>query len=245
MSGNGMGKLQSIESNSKLLPEKVAEQIIQLIKERELKAGEKLPNEFDMAQQLNVGRGTIREAVKILVSKNIVEIQRGRGTFVCEHPGVVDDPLGFAFVADQDKLALDLCEVRMMIEPEIAAMAALRATDEEIAGIEQAAVEVEELCKQGLQHMEKDIEFHVLIAKSTDNQVVPNIIPVIQSAIALFINVTDFSLTERTVITHRMILDAIKKRDPEKAREAMMIHLKDNEDRIRELSANRKPKEDN
>ena len=85
-------KLKSIDSNNKLLPEKVSEQIVQLISDRKLKAGEKLPNEFEMAEQLNVGRGTIREAVKILVSRNVVEIKRGRGTFVSETPGLMDDP---------------------------------------------------------------------------------------------------------------------------------------------------------
>ena len=82
--------LESLNESKKLLPERVAEQIISLIAARVLKAGDKLPNEFDMAQQLSVGRGTIREAVKILVSRNILEIRRGCGTFVCENPGVVD-----------------------------------------------------------------------------------------------------------------------------------------------------------
>ena len=59
--------LESLQNEKKLLPERVAEQIITLIKDKELKEGDKLPNEFEMAKQLHVGRGTIREAVKILV----------------------------------------------------------------------------------------------------------------------------------------------------------------------------------
>ncbi|MEG0963621.1 MAG: FadR/GntR family transcriptional regulator [Lachnospiraceae bacterium] len=229
-------KLKSIESNNKLLPEKVAEQIIQLIKSRKLQVGEKLPNEFDMAGQLNVGRGTIREAVKILVSKNIVEIRRGCGTFVCEHPGKIDDPLGLAFVPDQSKLALDLCEIRMIIEPEIAALAAKRATEEAIAMMEQAAKEVEELCANGMPHMEKDIEFHELIARSTDNQVMPNIIPVIQTAISLFINVTDSSLTNQTIVDHRKILEGIKAHNSSQAKAAMILHLERNKEKIQLLT---------
>ena len=100
--------LESLNNNKKLLPRQAAEQIIKLIRENQLQAGEKLPNEFDMAQQLSVGRGTIREAVKILESRNIVEIRRGRGTFVCEHPGLMEDPLGLALVEDKERLALDL-----------------------------------------------------------------------------------------------------------------------------------------
>ena len=229
--------LESLNNNKKLLPEQVSEQIIRLLTERQLKAGDKLPNEFDMAQQLSVGRGTIREAIKILVSRNIVEIRRGCGTFVCDHPGMVDDPLGFRFMKDKGKLALDLCEVRMIIEPEIAALAAERATEEEIEELEKVAKEVEVLCEQELQHMEKDIEFHGLIAKCSKNTVMPNIIPVIQSVISIFINITEYSLTQETIRTHRMILNAIKNHDPQEARAAMIEHLVSNREKIKTIIA--------
>ena len=229
--------LESLNNNKKLLPEQVSEQIIRLITERQLKAGDKLPNEFDMAQQLSVGRGTIRVAIKILVSRNIVEIRRGCGTFVCDHPGMVDDPLGFRFMKDKGKLALDLCEVRMIIEPEIAALAAERATEEEIEELEKVAKEVEVLCEQELQHMEKDIEFHGLIAKCSKNTVMPNIIPVIQSGISIFINITEYSLTQETIRTHRMILNAIKNHDPQEARAAMIEHLVSNREKIKTIIA--------
>ena len=185
--------LESLNESKKLLPERVAEQIISLIADRALKTGDKLPNEFDMAQQLSVGRGTIREAVKILVSRNILEIRRGCGTFVCENPGVVDDPLGFAFVDDKKRLGLDLCEVRMIIEPEIAALAAERAVPEEIEELQRIQDEVKELCDKEEPHMHKDIEFHEMLAKMSKNLIMPNIIPVIQSGISLFINIFNSS----------------------------------------------------
>lgn len=228
----GQPVLKTLNHSQKLLPQRVADQITEMIADRQLQAGDKLPNEFDMASQLNVGRGTIREAVKILVSRNVVEIRRGSGTFVCDNPGVLEDPFGFAFVEDKQKLALDLCEFRMVVEPEMAAMAAERATEEEIMKMEEAAREVEELCIQNKDHMQKDIIFHELIAQGTKNQVMPNIIPVIQSAIGLFITVTDSSLKNETVETHRMVMDAIKAHDPKAAKEAMMKHLESNRDGI-------------
>ena len=224
-------KLKSIDSNNKLLPEKVSEQIVQLISDRKLKAGEKLPNEFEMAEQLNVGRGTIREAVKILVSRNVVEIKRGRGTFVSETPGLMDDPLGFAFMEDKKSIALDICEVRMMIEPEIAALAALRATREQVEKIEEYAKEVEELFNQGKPYLEKDILFHAEIARATGNQVTTNLMPVIQSGISLFID----SIENKTIVTHREVLEAIKRHDPEGASEAMKRHLENNRIQIKLL----------
>lgn len=221
-------KLKTLNQNQKLLPQRAADQITKMIADRQLKAGDKLPNEFDMAAQLNVGRGTIREAVKILVSRNVIEIRRGSGTFVCDNPGVQEDPFGFAFVEDKEQLALDLCEFRMVVEPEMAAMAAERATEEDILKMEEAAKEVEELCLQNKDHMERDIVFHELIAQGTKNQVMPNVIPVIQSAIGLFITVTDSSLKQETMETHRMVMEAIKNRDPQAAKAAMMKHLESN-----------------
>ena len=206
-------KLKSIDSNNKLLPEKVSEQIVQLISDRKLKAGEKLPNEFEMAEQLNVGRGT----------------------FVSETPGLMDDPLGFAFMEDKKSLALDICEVRMMIEPEIAALAALRATREQVEKIEEYAKEVEELFNQGKPYLEKDILFHAEIARATGNQVTTNLMPVIQSGISLFIDVTDYSIANKTIVTHREVLEAIKRHDPEGASEAMKRHIQNNRIQIKLL----------
>lgn len=228
-------KLKSFDNAGTPLAGQVAEQLTALIADRQIKVGERLPNEFELAQSLNVGRGTVREAVKILVSRNVLEIKRGRGTFVCDRPGITDDPLGFAFAKDKNKLALDLCEVRLIIEPEIAALAAERATEEEIQEMERAEQEVEELCRQGIDHMEKDIRFHELIAKSTKNQVMQNMIPIIQSGISLFINVTDSSLINETVRTHRMVLDAIRERRSQDAKEAMREHLQKNKEAIERL----------
>ena len=217
--------LESVKNNNKLLPEQVSEQIANLITDRALHAGDKLPNEFEMAEQL----------VKILVSRNVVEIKRGRGTFVCHHPGVVDDPFGFAFVKDKKKLAMDLCEIRMIIEPEIAALAAERATEEEVEELQKTADEVAGLCRQRKQHMEKDIEFHEKVAKYSKNSVTPKLIPVIQAGVSVFIHVTDLSLALDTIRTHQMIVDAIRAHDSQKAREAMIEHLRNNKEKIEEM----------
>ena len=141
--------LETIQNTDKSLPELVAGQITSLIADNEYKKGEKLPNEFQLAESLNVGRGTIREAIKILVSRNIVEIRRGLGTFVAEKPGLVDDPLGLGFIENKTKLTIDLLEIRSMIEPEIAALAAERATDADIEKILDDCRAVEEKIERG------------------------------------------------------------------------------------------------
>ena len=229
--------LKSINQETKPLAERVAEQIQNLIAGQSLKTGDKLPNEFEMAKELNVGRGTIREAVKILVSRNILEIRRGCGTFVCEKPGLTEDPLGLCFVSDKKKLTEDLGEVRIMIEPSMAALAAEHATAEEIKKIQELADEIESLIREGKSHMEKDIEFHEFLAVSSKNLVMPNLVPVIHSAIPLFIEQTDKELQGETIRTHRKIVNAIKKRDPKEAKAAMLEHLTINQEKLKELYA--------
>ena len=85
------------ERNTRPLAEQVADQISQMISNRELPVGQRLPNEFELAERLNVGRGTVREAIKQLSARNIVQVKRGKGTFVVEHPGLIQDPLGYPF----------------------------------------------------------------------------------------------------------------------------------------------------
>lgn len=234
--------LKSINQETRPLAERVAEEIQHLIEDQSLKTGDKLPNEFEMAQELNVGRGTIREAVKILVSRNILEIRRGCGTFVCEKPGLSEDPLGLSFVVDKQKLTEDLGEVRLMIEPAAAALAAVHATEEDICRIEELAEEIEALIGREESHMEKDIAFHELIAASSKNLVMPNLVPVIHSAIPLFIELTDKELKSDTVRFHRKIVEAIRRRDPEGAREAMREHLTVNQENLKALYQKRKNK---
>ena len=103
----------------KSLVETVSDEITKYIMDNELQVGDKIPNEFELAEKLNVGRSTVREAIKALVSRNVLEVKRGSGTFISSKAGVADDPLGLELIKDRAKLAQDLLEVRFMIEPEI------------------------------------------------------------------------------------------------------------------------------
>ena len=110
------------------------DQIIQVILDRDMKAGDKLPNEYDLARELGVGRSTLREAIKRLVARNILTARQGAGTFVSEKNGVPEDPLGLTFMMEEgsENLALDLQDIRLMLEPETCAIVARGATPEQI-----------------------------------------------------------------------------------------------------------------
>lgn len=211
--------------NGKPLAEQVADYILKFIVDSGLEAGAKLPNEFELAERTGVGRGTIREAVKILVSRNILEIRRGAGTYVSDRQGIVEDPLGLAFIKDKKNLAMDLLNVRLMLEPEIARMAAEHATEEQKDALVRQCDKVEEIICQGKNHMEEDVRLHEMIAACSGNRVMEKLVPVINSSIAVFVDVTNGRLRQETIETHREIVEAIVAGDGDAARCAMNMHL--------------------
>ena len=132
---NGANHMTNLLSEEKSLPQKISEDIITLILEENLQPGDKLPNETILSERLNAGRSSVREAMKLLASRNIVTIRQGSGTYIASSPGMVDDPLGFTFIGNKQKLINDLLEVRFLLEPPIAAMAATRADKKDIKKI--------------------------------------------------------------------------------------------------------------
>lgn len=223
---------------NRLLAEQIEEQIVRYIETEAIPAGGKLPNEFKLGEMFAVGRSTVREAVKSLVSKGILEIRRGAGTYVADvqsAPAPEQDPLGLSGVEDKMALALDLVELRLLLEPWIAEQAALHATEAETVRLERMCDDVERLIRNGESYIQEDIAFHTFIARCAGNKVVEQLIPIIDTAVLMFVNVTHKTLTEETIITHRGVVDAIKERDPLGARTAMIMHMTYNRNRIKEL----------
>lgn len=211
---------------SKPLPEIAADRIIDYIFAQKLEKGQRLPSEFELIDMLGVGRGTIREAIKILASRNVVEIKRGVGTFVCENMGISDDPLGFKYIEDKYKLVLDALELRMLIEPDLAKKAAKNASLNQIKEIEYWCQVIEEKIKNNEDYLEEDRKFHTTIAKSSNNLVISNLLPIIHQSIEWLMETSKKALTEETIITHKKIYEAIKKRNEHEAYEAMSEHLR-------------------
>lgn len=104
--------MMNSETDEKNLPQKISEDIISFILDQHLQPGDKLPNEAILSKQLDIGRSSLREAMKLLASRNIVTIKQGSGTYVASSPGIVDDPFGFTFISDKKKLVQDLLEIR-------------------------------------------------------------------------------------------------------------------------------------
>lgn len=221
--------------NKKLLGSQVEDELMNFILQEPVGIGEKVPNEFELAEKFGVGRSTIREAVKGLVSKGVLEVRRGSGTYVISTTSLENDPLGLAKFQDKYKLALELFDVRLMLEPDIASLASEYATKEEKEQLKGLCDEVEQLYLNGKNHISKDIEFHTCIARCSKNRVVETLIPVINSAVMTFANLTHRSLMQETIDTHRAITNAILEGDGIGAKCAMIMHLTYNRQKLMEM----------
>ena len=221
-------------TQTKTLAEQVADGIMNLIQETPYKAGDKLPTEKELCESTGAGRNTVREALKILASRNVLEIRQGAGTFVSEKQGIPDDPLGFSMVNDHVKLTKDLLQVRIMLEPQIAALAAQCAKEHEIKELEEILEEMEAAMKKREDYSELDTKFHTKIAQCTHNIVMENLLPVIGKGVAVFAKEVVQTEYDRTWISHRKIFCYIRDHKPFEAEMEMQYHLLYNTSRYEE-----------
>ena len=210
--------------------EQTNDAIIRYVQDEGLKDGDRLPNERDLSALLGVGRSTLRESIQQLTTRNVLEVRKGVGTFVSYKHGVADDPLGFTLIRDKARLARDLLEFRILIEPRIASLAAQNAKEEEIAELDYLCSAIDERIRSGTPYLKIDQEFHTCIARCSGNIIMTKILPIIHGAIGVFIDGTGGTLREETMRTHRAIFNAIRKHDPTAASDAMYLHLIYNRD---------------
>lgn len=209
------------------LADKIANSIIELIINNNLKAGDKLPNEYELAEELKVGRSTLREAVRSLNTQNILEVRQGSGTYVSKNIGISDDPLGFKFIKDTRRLTEDLFALRYILEPEVAMLAAQNRTEDELIYLEELADQIEDAVKEPTDlHFELDIKFHSAIAEMSGNIAMVNLVPVINQSITLFNHYyTNEQSKAEMVSSHRELVESIRNKDSVDARHAMQRHI--------------------
>lgn len=215
------------------LGEIASQKLLEMIQKDGYTAGDKLPTEAELVELLGVGRNTVREALRILMSRNIVTIRQGSGTFISDKNGVSDDPLGFAMIEDRRKLTEDLIQVRVMLEPPIAALAAQNAEEEDIRELESILLGLEEQMIHREDYSDKDSQFHAQIANCSHNLVMTNLVPVITDGVRVFAGAVQETEYEQTLTSHRRIFEAIRDRKPVEAQQAMYFHLMYNDNRYK------------
>lgn len=220
------GELLALKNKRTLLPSAVAEEIKKLIIEKQLPAGTKLQNETEMIALYEVSRPTLREAIKTLIAENVVEIRRGKGTFVTQNLGIGKDPLGLNF-SNQKHLIRNLFETRLLIEPPIARLAAVRRTTSELSALKVSLDAFSNVFERGESHADYDVAFHSNIARCSNNDVLFRILPIIIETIkkGFFETYEVEGSNKRAMIFHTKLYSAIENQDPSLAEETMRKHI--------------------
>jgi GntR family transcriptional repressor for pyruvate dehydrogenase complex len=210
------------------LYEQIIQQIQTLVMQGVLRPGDKLPPERELAEQFGVSRTAVREAVKALSEKGLVEILPGRGTFITNFTSaMMRDSLDLIVKLGLTNGVAHLNEVRTLLEPGIAALAAERITADELQHLEQAVAAMDAAMADADAFAEADLEFHLTLARASHNPLIPILLdPIVDQ---LREHRKRIFLVEggpqRGQYHHRRILAAVKKREPAAAREAMWAHL--------------------
>jgi GntR family transcriptional repressor for pyruvate dehydrogenase complex len=209
------------------LYEQIASHIEELISSGTLQLGDQLPSEREFADGLGVGRGVVREAVKLLAERGLVTILPGRGTFVAElDTNVISDQLGRFFKVGFYSHG-DLNEARSTLEVEIAGLAAQRARAEDLEEMGQALEEMDRHITSPDEYIEADLAFHSALAKATRNE----IFCLLERLIADLLRESRRMIyrvpgaAERGQNWHRLIYKAVEGADGAAAREAMRKHM--------------------
>jgi GntR family transcriptional repressor for pyruvate dehydrogenase complex len=214
--------------------EHIVEQIQALIADGKLKAGDQLPPERVLAETFKVSRTSVREALRALELSGFIEGRQGGGTFV-RAPSANDliQPLASALLIGKREL-LDVLEVREMIEPALARLAAKRARPEQIAELEAILERQAEKVRLGESYPEEDAAFHHVIALAADNPLVLRLLDVVLDLLhelrAGYLQ--GGGRPTRSLEGHRRILEAIKRQDGEAAFRATLEHISQVRERL-------------
>ena len=209
-----------------MLSQSAADNILTMITvEKRFSVGDKLPNELDLSNELNVSRTTLREAIRILVAYGILEIQRGKGTYVTEN--AFSQPGDLEQLSNIKVNAKDLYEMRLIFEPEAAYYAAIRGTDTEIKRILDYGKRIEDEIQQGQDRTKDEHAFHKAIAQATHNEFMNKLMPILYQAISkgVVLSTQSERAIKDTENDHKMIMEFLMQRNAEGARNAMKIHI--------------------
>lgn len=220
-----MSEIPSYQLNTKSLPERTADAISSMIHLENYRSGSKLPNELKLAERFEVSRSTVRQAIQILVDRKLVYVERGSGTFVAELSGDLSDPLGLSTVYDKRKILMDLLDLRLLIEPRAALLAAQNASEKDGKLLLKICDEFDEMLGNDQNYVQKDMEFHQAIANCSGNVVLHNLIPYIFQTQLLHLMITAKRRKHLTAQEHRRIAEAIVKHRGADAYDAMQYHL--------------------
>jgi len=200
----------------------------QLISEGSLAPGARLPAERELASTLNVSRGSLRQVLKMLEVMGVVSQRVGDGTYLnAAAPSILAEPLEFLILLDG--IGFDeLMDARLIVEPELAARAATRATPESLAALREPLLRMQQSGVDHVQLVEEDLLFHRTIFQMADNRVCSIMFSMVHQSLQKLMDTTSKMVDlDHTLKLHNRIYSAIRKGNPEEARARMFAHLTD------------------
>jgi GntR family transcriptional regulator, transcriptional repressor for pyruvate dehydrogenase complex len=210
------------------LAEQVALQVADMIAGKRWKPGERLPPEMELCEALNVGRSTLREALKSLAFVGMVRMRAGDGTYVAEPSrGLLDRILAKGLLQTEKDLA-DVCETRIVLETQLAAFAAERVKPDGLARLEALIQEGKRrLGGEGRSYIDADLDFHLAVADCSGNRLLPRLLADIRGLLVEWIAKSQelTGVRENAQEQHERIFRCIADRNPEGARKEMQAHL--------------------
>ncbi len=209
------------------LTESTFDQLISFVVKDEWKAGDRIPPERELCQQLGIARTSLREALKAMELVGMLESRVGDGTFVCPRSEFLSRPLLWAFTGtDHDELR-DIMEARMLLEQDMAGLAAVRASGEELQTIGDAVQMMRDSIAADDSILEADMAFHLAIADAAHNEVLGNAVQLLRNLMRqwIYLKLLIPDVPAKVLKRHEAIYSAIRRRDPETARSAMRKHL--------------------
>jgi GntR family transcriptional repressor for pyruvate dehydrogenase complex len=209
------------------LHEDIVQQFHSLIRRGVLQHGARLPSERSLAGQFKVSRSSVREAIRSLELQGLVVSRRGAGTFINTENLESVVALIATTLSSGDETLPEIFEVRHLLEPQIAAVAAQRASPEEIEQMEEILKGQQQQISRGQTGVDADTAFHFALASATHNSALVKVVSAVEDILRLS---RDYSLQQpgrpqRSLASHRQILDMVEARDAEGAKQAMDHHL--------------------
>lgn len=207
--------------------EVISNQILDLLRNKELQPGDKLPPERELAEMLGTSRPSLREALRALSIMKIIEVRQGDGTYVTSlRPEDLVEHLDFIFRLD-DSTMMKLFEARKVVEVGNVALAAQRITDEELDALEDCLHRSEKFVDDPEEFLQVDTELHEIITLASRNPMLTRFMLSVSSLVSASRQKTGrvTGITQQTATDHRKIVAALKARDPQAASAAMLHHL--------------------
>lgn len=219
--------MEIIPIDKKSVSQQVVDQIMSNIVNRTWSPGAKLPSENELGQLFGVSRVPIREALRTLNAMGITQTRQGEGSYVSEPtPGMFMNSLLPLLILNRRSM-MDILEYRRIVEPENAALAARNASPEDLEHMQRTLAVMERIGRPALEFSIADMEFHLDIARATQNSLLFNMANVIRDIlVSYYRKINQIMGVGRALKYHRLIFEAIRDHDEDRARRWMQEHVR-------------------